>query len=1131
MFQLCNLALERSSGRSRLFAALFLLAISALLCTSAFAQSTTEGAIGGTVYDGAGAVVPNASVVVHNNGTNAEQRVTTDSSGYFRVRQLQPATYTVTVTSQGFAPYKAENVIVQVGSLTDVSPRLGVAGSAETVSVTAETPEVNTTSADFAPIVDQTQISNLPINGGRWSNFALLTPTVVNNASGFGLISVRGISVLLNNNTVDGADNNQAFFSEERGRTRAGYSSPKVAVQEFQINTSNYSAEYGRAAGAVINTVTKSGTNSYHGELYFYDRDNNWGAKNPFTKVTTQTSPGVFTQSVIKPKDWRKMWGLGVGGPIIKDKLFFFFTYDQYRRNFPGLGTLTSPAQFFETPSSTQPAGQTPATCASSTANSTSTRNVCTIASNLNIPYATALTNYNTALNDFLGELGPVPRTGDQTIFLPKIDWNVSERNHASFEVNRMRWASPQGIQTQASNTLGIASFGSDYVRDTWGIAKLSTFITNTIANEARYQYGRDFEFEFPQPPTAYEQAHLTNTGSYTNPFGITPDVFFSFNTFDLGTQTFLTRPKFPDERRQQFADTVSWTRGNHTFKFGGDYLRTNDVSQNLRTQFGSYTYSSFGSYVTDLLVPGKHYTNFTQAFGPLGFEFNTNEVGVFGQDDWKIFPRLTINLGLRWDYESLPSPFSALVNPAIPQTGTLPDDKNNFAPRVGFAWDLRGTGKQVLRGGYGIFYGRIINSTIYNALINTGMPAGQASYSFSATTAGAPNFPQVITPPANNSSVLPGAVAAKPAVQFFDSNFQAPQIHETDLTFQQDLGWNTVMSLSYLGSYGRQLPGFVDANIAPAGTNCGFTPAPPSTITYTVNGGPLAGQRITTPLYACRVNSNFGAMTDIFSGVNSNYQAFAAQVNHRLSRGIQFGANYTWSHALDYIQNEATFTNTNDLLDPFNLQLEKGNSIYNVPNRFVFNAVLDSPWKADGWKGFLINGWELAPLYQVQNGLPFSLLTSGSPPSSASSNPSNAGTPFVPIFSGGGGINGSNGRKSIPGVERNSYHLRNTQVVDLRLSKKITFHERYAAEFIGEAFNLFNHFNPTNQNTTGYNTGCQLNAGATGTCTVGTSVNGTPGNGIPVLNFNSTFGQVTNANSNFAYTPRQVQLAVRVTF
>jgi Carboxypeptidase regulatory-like domain len=195
-----------------------------------YAQSTTDGAIGGTIYDTNGAVVANAKVVVRNNGTNAETATSTDGSGYFRAGKLQPGSYTVTVSEQGFAPYKAEQVIVQVGSVTDLSPRLAIGGSTEIVDVSAEAPQINTTSGDFAPTLNQTAISNLPINGGRWSNFAALTPGVVSDASGFGLLSFRGISTLLNNNTVDGADNNQAFFSEERGRTRAGYSTPKSAI-------------------------------------------------------------------------------------------------------------------------------------------------------------------------------------------------------------------------------------------------------------------------------------------------------------------------------------------------------------------------------------------------------------------------------------------------------------------------------------------------------------------------------------------------------------------------------------------------------------------------------------------------------------------------------------------------------------------------------------------------------------------------------------------------------------------------------------------------------------------------------------------------------------------------------------
>src|SRR5262249_12172133 len=256
--------MDRSASRISIFVLLAALCAVLLAGPAARAQSTTDGAIGGTVYDSSGSAVAKATVVVRNNGTNIEQTTTTDDSGYFRVAKLQAASYTVSIEATGFAPFKAEQVIVQVGSLTEITPRLQVGTTRATVLVSAESPEINTTSADFAPVVGELQITNLPINGGRWSDFALLTPGVVNDSNGFGLLSFRGMSTLLNNNIIDGADNNQAFFSEERGRTRAGYSSAKAAVQEFQFNTSNYSPECGRASGTVVNTVTKSG-----GDLHY----------------------------------------------------------------------------------------------------------------------------------------------------------------------------------------------------------------------------------------------------------------------------------------------------------------------------------------------------------------------------------------------------------------------------------------------------------------------------------------------------------------------------------------------------------------------------------------------------------------------------------------------------------------------------------------------------------------------------------------------------------------------------------------------------------------------------------------------------------------------------------------------
>jgi hypothetical protein len=308
------------------------------------------------------------------------------------------------------------------------------------------------------------------------------------------------------------------------------------------------------------------------------------------------------------------------------------------------------------------------------------------------------------------------------------------------------------------------------------------------------------------------------------------------------------------------------------------------------------------------------------------------------------------------------------------------------------------------------------------------------------------------------------------------------------------------VVSVSYLGSFGRSLPDFVDTNISQA--NAG-------TVTYTVGtGGPITAATYTTTLFkGPRPNPNLGATTDIFSGISSNYNAFVAQVNHRMNHHIQFSANYTWSHALDYGQNASTFNDTNDLLNPFNIKSEYGDSIFNVPNRMVLNAVVESPWHANGWLNYLVDGWQLAPIYQIQNGLPYSLVTSGNAPGGL-----------------GGGVNGSNGRKGIDVIGRNTYRLPRTQVVDLRLSKSFTFKEKYTFQVLGEGFNLFNHVNVTGVNTTGYSiatTGSVPTAGGTTACSTA----------APCLNFNAPFGTVTSANSNFAYTSRQIQIGFRFLF
>jgi outer membrane receptor protein involved in Fe transport len=1156
---------------------------------TAFGQSTTEGAIGGTVVDPQGKVVRAADVTVRNNGSNQAFTAKTNDTGYFRVGQLPPATYTVTVISEGFAPYKAAKVIVTVGSLTAVNAHLTI-GSTEQVDVTAETPLINVTSADFAPTLNETAIQNLPINGGRWSSFVMLTPGVVSDSNGFGLVSFRGMSTLLNNVTVDGADNNQAYFSEERGRTRAGYSTAKIAVQEFQVNTSNYSAEYGRSAGGVINTVTKSGTNGIHGEAFWYDRDNNWGSFNPYTTLTSVSRSGssvTATTAAYKPKDVRKMGGFGVGGPIIKDKLFWFVAYDRFHHNFPGTAVPNNASTFFGMPDAALASG---VTCANTT--STADLNVCTMAAllynpahtvgtkNANINAVTAA-QYATAqplwVNAMFGNTkaqgnaydqlglysisGSTPRTGDQDIFFPKLDWIINQKNHASFEVNRMRWWSPAGIQTQGTNAYGIESFGNDYVKDTWGIATLDTMLTNSISNQVRFQYGRDFEFENNQTPTAYEQATLINpinsttgvAGTYTNPLGLPPEV--TVGSFQWGTSNFLNRASYPDEYRYQIADTVNYSHGHHNLKFGIDFINTSDGINNLYQQYGQYSYSGVPQYFASLYDPNHAYfTNFYQAFqgnsvsNPVKtYTFTTNDLAFFVQDDYKLSRRLTVNAGLRYEREMMPSPYSDLAM-TIPlgasniTTGTMPKDTNNWGPRVGFAYDVFGTAKTVLRGGYGLYFGRIINSSLFSGLINTGSHAGQLAYNViptagAATSATVPTFPQIYTAPGS----LP---AGSLTIDYFDPKFKAPQVNEIDLTLQQQMGWRTVLSVSYLGSFGRHMQNFTDINFAAPGTpycvtstggqatgTCATPLTPPSTISYTVsntlsgstvNMMPVAdGKTITVPFYTSRLNTGYGSIIDIYSGVNSSYNALAIQLEKRLSNNVQFSANYTWSHALDYGVNGTTGASSYaTVLDPLHPKYGVyGNSLYNVPNRFTVNAVIDAPWKHNGAIKYLLDGWQVSPMLQIQNGLGYSVTTSTATP-----------TQYVgtqPFKGASSGLLGTNGSFQIPGTERNGYLQPNTYVADMRFSKSGTIYERYKLQFSADAFNLFNHRNVTQVNTTG---SYAISSPTSGVAGVTTSPTLGP-NSSAVANGTALLGVPTSANSNYVYSTRQIQLGLRLSF
>jgi hypothetical protein len=1048
-----------------------------------FAQSTVTGAINGSVTDPQGAVVPNATVTVTNLGTNAVVTVNTASDGGYRITNLQPGNYSVEITATGFTTTKVASVAVEVGQSTPVDAALTVGpASTTTVEITADAPVINTSDNANAVNINQTSINELPINGRRWSNFALLTPGTVPDGT-FGLISFRGISGLLNNNTIDGGDNNQAFFSEERGRTRINYVISQSAIREFQVNTSNYSAEYGRSAGGVVNAVTKSGTNEFHGELFYYNRNNRNGARNPraFGSVLVN---GVSTTVPVKPIDLREQFGGAVGGPIIKNRLFFFFSYDQQRRNFPGLGAFSN-------------------------ANFLNTVNRTTL-------LARGITNAQidnslTFLNSLTGE---TPRKGDQKLFLPKIDWQINDNNLFSISYNRLRWNSPNGVQTQAVNNRSRSNFGNDLVEvDSLNARLQSTFSANFL-NEFRFQYGRDFEAQFSTPPLPGEPAT-----SSTAVGGIrAPNVFIT-GGLEFGTPTFLERPAFPDEKRYQFADTITYTRGIHTFKLGGDINKVTDDIVNLRFEAGAFSYNNINDFIVDYVnfltpiptaptntcatsarLPGRCYTsNFSQGVGSPGLKMGTFDYNFFIQDDMRLSPRFTVNLGLRYEFISMPS--ATLSNSSttiIPNDGrtlaeatsTLPNDKNNFGPRIGFAYDVFGNGRTSVRGGVGIYYGRIQNSTIYNALVNTGNPGGQAQVSIApGTTANC--FPTVPTATQPCSPIFPNVLPvsnltfAAGAIQFFSRNFQAPMITQYDFILEHQIMKNTVVSISYIGSLGRSLPTFVDQNYRQTGTN-----------TFTVYGGELNGTTFQLPLYSRVTGTN--ALTRIESSVKSEYNALVFQANRRFTDGLQFQMSYTWAKATDTNQNSATFTQTNSPYDLFDRSFDRGPSNFDVRHKFVASAVYaPTMWygSANSIYNYLLNGWSAAPIFVFYSGKPFDGTVSG------------------------GSLNGSNGDTRFPLNGRNAYRTPDIINLDFRLSKRFKFGERFNLELLGEAFNVANRTHVFGLSSTLYtrNTNCA-------------TINGTVTNNPNGLCRTTTFGDVTTTDSTL-YRERQIQFSARFQF
>jgi hypothetical protein len=835
------------------------------------AQSASSAQISGTVVDPQGAVVPGAKVTATNQATGVGRSVVTTSTGNYVIPNLTPGTYDVSVNSKGFAPGTTKNIALNLGDQRDLGFKLGLAGSTESVEVTTQAPLIETTKTDVSSSVTSLDMERLPTIAGAggvvndYAQLALTAPGVKSDTSGLttDLIAPGSINNRGNLYNVDGANITDQLVS---GRDSTGASVDEV--QEFQVITNNYDAQYGQATGLVMNVVTKSGSNGVHGEGHMYFRGRNLAASDPFYNLgilgDSRCPSAITIDGCPRAPFHRKEGGFTVGGPFIKNKLFWFTSFENSRQGVPL--TLT--------------------------------------------PFGNSVT---------------VQSPNNNLLYSGKVDYKISEN-----ELLTMRYAVDRFRSSNVIVQTGLNVTPDDLTSSTINNASLNIGLVSTLrptlVNEARFVFYRFVS---------------TTSDNSSVPGVIHPD----------GTQTGadFCCPQGGLQKRYQYIDNMTWSHGTHTTKFGFNisYYPWNS----LFPQF------HFGQYVAN--AADNAAVNFTIAFGPGEVTSKDNIYGFYAQDTWKLSRKLTMNAGLRWDYEAgafkggkTPGPNGTCLmgNGLI---SACSSDKNNFQPRLGFTYAPRD--KTLIRLGFAettmlAFNNVVLDSlnfdgtTLFTVTIDGSTPAGQAVLNAFPNTPStgllAPFAPS--TNPANFGRIRPIA-----------ANLRNPEMRMVNFGIEQQFTPSLKAEIQYIGQFGFGLFGERDTNAPPV-------------IADPAHAGFF--------FYGPRPNTRFGAIRTNENSRTSHYNGLLVSTNKTFTHHIQFNASYTWSHAT---ASSEDFFGISEPGDFRNIKTEMGPAFNDIRHAANMGVVLDSgKMSTNTFVGGIVNNLGLSWVGQIQSGRPYPLST-----------------------------------------------------------------------------------------------------------------------------------------------------------